>query len=239
MDPVRSGPVLSVRLSGVAGLIPTCRRVIDVGSDHAYLPIHLVKVGRCITAIARDVREGPVAVARRNIAKSRTADRVFAEVADGLDGMDCLPDDVVVVAGLGGLETADILERNLAAARTVAAIVLQPMKSLPDLRAYLLDRSFLIEREEVAFDAGRFYTCLRCRAGREGDPPTKPYDDFELLVGRDLIDRRPESLVPYLASLRRRLEKEIRGLSASTEPVDQVAVRHRAKWIARIDTIDI
>ena len=234
-----AGPVLSVRLRCVAGLVPPCRRLVDIGSDHALLPIHLVVEGRCETALARDLREGPVAVARRNIARSRTSDRISTEVADGLEGLACGPDDVIVVAGLGGLETVDILERSLAAAKGAAAVVLQPMKSLPDLRGFLLDRSFRIEREEIAFDAGRYYGVLRCRAVREEDPPMQPFDDFELLVGRDLLVRRPDGLSPYLAALRRRLEKEIRGMSASSDPLDLAARQRRTKWIARIDAIDI
>ena len=213
--------------------------MIDIGSDHALLPIHLVVEGRCDTALARDLREGPVAVARRNIARSRTSDRISTEVADGLEGLVCGPDDVIVIAGLGGLETADILERSLASARSAAAVVLQPMKSLPDLRAFLLDHSFVIEREEISFDAGRYYGVLRCRAGREEDPPVQPFDDFELLIGRDLLARCPENLAPYFATLRRRLDKEIRGLSASSEPLDLAARQRRTKWIARIDAIDI
>ena len=57
---------LSKRLSVIAGLVTPGGRVADVGSDHGYLPIDLVRRGICPGAIAIDVGKGPLARAGRS-----------------------------------------------------------------------------------------------------------------------------------------------------------------------------
>jgi len=230
-------PTLSVRLAAVAGLVPDCRRLIDVGTDHALLPIALVAAGRCAKALARDLRPGPVAVARRNVARARLSDRIAMEIADGLEGLACTRDDVVVVAGLGGLETADILDRSPTAAHSARMLVLQPMKSLPDLRRFLQRSWFLVEREDLVRDTGRFYIALRCRPLDPQERPEPVLDELEALLGRDLLARRPALLKEYAAWIRRRLEKECRGLSRSDGPEDRTGFSERQALIARIDAL--
>ncbi len=228
-------PSLPPRLRAVADLVPACGRVVDVGTDHALLPIALVAEGRCARALARDLREGPVAVARRNVGRARLSDRIAIECADGLDGLVPEAGDVVVVAGLGGAETAAILRRGEASARAAAALVLQPMRGLAELRAFLDGAGYLIGREALAQDGGRLYAVLQVRSLRPGDPPPPPLDLLERWLGRDLLARRPDGFRAYAAALRRRLEKEARGLSASPDPEDAAAAAERRALIDRID----
>ena len=63
-------PPLSLRLLKIASLVPKGARPVDVGSDHAYLPVYLVQNGIVKEAYATDVNEGPILRARANIEKA-------------------------------------------------------------------------------------------------------------------------------------------------------------------------
>ena len=59
---------LSNRLDLVASFVPARARLLDVGSDHAYLPIALLQEGKIEAAIAGEVVEGPYQSALQNVA---------------------------------------------------------------------------------------------------------------------------------------------------------------------------
>ena len=124
---------LSERLKAIAAMVdPGTFKVVDIGTDHAYLPIWLVGNNICSIAVASDLRSGPVERARRNIKKYGLADRIEIRTGDGLSKIELMPDDLVIVAGMGGLE----IERILESARLPQGIrlLLQPQKSVPELR---------------------------------------------------------------------------------------------------------
>ena len=50
---------LSKRLKRIAEHVDKCESVADIGTDHGYIPIYLVKEGRCKKAIASDINKGP------------------------------------------------------------------------------------------------------------------------------------------------------------------------------------
>ena len=51
---------LSKRLLVVASHVQAGARVIDVGTDHGYIPIYLVQKGIAERVLATDVRPGPL-----------------------------------------------------------------------------------------------------------------------------------------------------------------------------------
>ena len=57
------------RIKDIANLIPKCHSIADIGTDHAYLPIYLMQNYICEIAYACDVANGPLNVAKKNIAK--------------------------------------------------------------------------------------------------------------------------------------------------------------------------
>ena len=58
--------MLDKRLRCVAGLVRPGSVLADIGTDHAHLPVWLVKEGVCPRAVAADIRIGPAAAARKS-----------------------------------------------------------------------------------------------------------------------------------------------------------------------------
>jgi len=195
---------LSPRLQAVARLVPACRRVLDIGTDHAWLPIELVREGRCQEALAVDIGPGPLAIAERNIRAADLAGQVGLRLNDGLQGISVRSDDVVVVAGLGGYEIMRVLgEQPL----HCQALILQPMKSLPELRIWLGRHGWAIDHESLVLEPRHAYVIIR--AHYSGEPVS--YDRLTAIVGPGLLQQRPAELPAYLRQLMQRLAKQKRG----------------------------
>jgi len=191
----------------VAGLLPTGRRLIDIGTDHAYLPIVAVKRSRFDQAVAADIRPGPLAVAERNIRRYACADHVTTTLSNGLNAFDCRPGDVVVIAGLGGLEMIDILST---APERWPLLVLQPQKSDPQLRKYLSDSGYLISKEALCSDDRRLYAAMvaeRVSDQATGIVPISPIDRY---IGPCLRKDRPLLFREWLNRQRVQVQHAIR-----------------------------
>ena len=94
---------LRPRLAGVASLVPSGSVVADIGTDHAYLPVHLVKEKSCPRVIAVEKSSDNCRTALETVNLFNLYHQVEVRIGDGLlalkeeDGV-----EVVVIAGLGG-----------------------------------------------------------------------------------------------------------------------------------------
>jgi tRNA (adenine22-N1)-methyltransferase len=91
---------LNKRLMMIAGKIPKCHTLADIGTDHAYIPIYAVKNQLCEKALAADLREGPLKMALENIRRCGTADKIEIRLGNGLEPIIYNEIDVIVVAGM-------------------------------------------------------------------------------------------------------------------------------------------
>ena len=169
---------LSSRLAAVARQIPPGAAVIDVGTDHAMVPVWLIQSGRAVRVLATDIRPGPLESAASLIRRTGTGDRIRLMRTDGLTGIGPGDGDTVVLAGMGGETMISIL----AAApwtKDGALLILEPQSKRAELRRWLNDNGYRILSECLAEDAGRIYPVLRVRGG------TAPaYSAAELYLGQ-------------------------------------------------------
>lgn len=139
--------------------------VADIGTDHAFLPIELIKSGKAQRVIACDVNEKPLKNAKRNIEKAGISN-IELRLSDGLQEVAETEVDTVTIAGMGGDLIADIIKRTPWLKNDSKLLVLQPMSSADSLRSYLYSEGFNIKKESAVFDAGRVYTVIT--AGYDG-----------------------------------------------------------------------
>ena len=155
---------LSPRLQLLADWVPPGARIADVGTDHAYLPVWLRLHGRVVSAIACDLRKGPLERARETSRIYGTEDICF-RLGDGLAPVAPEEADTIVIAGMGGENIAAILERAPWTADGEHTLLLQSQSRAEDLRRFLMDHGYAIRREALVLDRGILYPVIEAGGG--------------------------------------------------------------------------
>ena len=159
--------MISKRLETVASFVSQGAVLLDVGSDHAYLPIELVEKGHIEHAIAGEVVVGPYQSAVKNVENHGLSDKIQVRLANGLAAFDESDQvSVITIAGMGGRLIASILEEGFDKLAHVERLILQPNNREDDLRNWLQDNGFQIIAESILEEAGKFYEILVVEAGQ-------------------------------------------------------------------------
>lgn len=134
--------------------------VIDVGTDHAYLPIALIdnKITDRILAIDNNIK--PLARARSNILDAGYTGFIELKINDGLNGLNFSGDEIIVIAGMGGVLISKILDEAKSRFKPNQTFILQPNWTWYELRKWLADNGFKIEQEQIINEQNKFYSQL-------------------------------------------------------------------------------
>ncbi|WEV60262.1 tRNA (adenine(22)-N(1))-methyltransferase TrmK [Streptococcaceae bacterium ESL0729] len=163
---------LSYRLQVVGDFVPQDAHLLDVGSDHAYLPINLIKRGKIKRALAGEVVEGPYESALNNVKKEGLSDQIEVRLANGLAAFDSQDEVTAIsIAGMGGSLIAQILEGGKEKLSGVTKLVLQPNNSENNLRAWLVANDFTIEQEVILEENDKIYEVLVAGHGKSSLSP--------------------------------------------------------------------
>ena len=202
---------LPPRLEAIARLVPEGCRLADVGTDHGLLPVRLLENGVIQSAVASDLRPGPLSAAKNN-ARIAGVENIRFCLCDGLDGISSDEADAVVIAGMGGETIAGILERTPWVRRD-KTLILQPMTKPEILRKALEGMDLRIERERLVSDSGRIYSVMLARSGKQGR-----YSEIEYYTGRFELISRERLFSPFLDMFENKLAKALEGMKkAETE----------------------
>jgi tRNA (adenine22-N1)-methyltransferase len=197
---------LSKRLAAVAGHVPQGAVVADIGTDHAYLAIHLIGEGRASRVVAGDVNRGPYEAAQANVRSRGLEQSIDLRIGDGLKVLKPGEVDVVVLAGLGGCTICNILDDGRPVLERLKRLVIQPMRDIALVRRWLLENGWRIADEEMVCEDGHYYVVIVAEPGAEIIK-----DDFLLEVGPRLLEKRDpvlhDFLVQRLSEIRAVLEE--------------------------------
>ena len=158
--------MISKRLETVASFVPQGAILLDVGSDHAYLPIELVEKGHIERAIAGEVVVGPYQSAAKNVESHGLTEKIQVRLANGLAAFEESDQvSVITIAGMGGRLIDTILEDGLDKLATVEHLILQPNNREDELRSWLQEHDFQIIAESILEEAGKFYEIIVAETG--------------------------------------------------------------------------
>ena len=212
---------LGIRLTTIAGMVPTGCNLADIGTDHAYLPVALLEEDRIQSAVALDIGDGPLAHARRTLEEAERAVREKCELrlSDGFTALQAGEADCAVIAGMGGALTVRILTAQDVKALGIKTLILSPQSEPETVRACLREIGFTIADEAMAAEDGKFYPVILAREGaqEETGSDTGLHERIRLRYGPILLEKRDAVLRAFLEREVHRLQQAITAASRGTD----------------------
>lgn len=222
--------IIDKRLKVCAEFVCGTGTVCDIGTDHAYLPVYLVKENICVNAVAADINDGPLSAAKQTIEKNNLTDKIYVIKSDGLKNIS--PENVsdVIIAGMGGELICEILSR-CEWIKNGINIILQPMTHAPVLRKWLFENGFEIIKEKPVCD-GRFaYSVMKVRYSGKIISPNL----FLCEIGK--INSDDKDSAAYLEKQKDRLLKIIKGQNESKNSDNKEKTKLLSMIIDKINSI--
>ncbi|MBQ8812880.1 MAG: SAM-dependent methyltransferase [Lachnospiraceae bacterium] len=151
---------LSNRLLTIASFVRPGSRIADVGTDHGFLPIHLIEQGIAVHAVAMDIRKGPLSRAQEHIAEAGLEKQIETRLGNGLEKLQPGEADTVIIAGMGGPLMLDILRAGSRVTPSVERFVLSPQSDWRGFRLGLEELGMRVCRETMVFEDGKYYVIM-------------------------------------------------------------------------------
>ncbi len=187
---------LSKRLEAIARMVSPGNRLVDVGCDHGYLPIALTLRQVIPSAIAMDVRPGPLARAKENIDAYGLNPYIETRLSDGLEALEPGEGDTLSIAGMGGPLMERILTKDWEVSKSFRELILQPQSEICHFRKFLLSNGFDLKEEDMVLEDGKYYFILRAVPASRGS--WNHYRDIDYHYGRFLLQHKNPVLLQFL-----------------------------------------
>ena len=190
---------LSNRMKAVARLVPKGVTACDIGCDHGFVAICLVERKICPNVIAMDVNQGPLLRAREHIEGAGLSAYIETRLSDGLEKLVPGEAECMIAAGMGGRLTVKILSDYPEKRKSLRYLVLQPQSELAFVRKYLRENGFVIRKEDMVFEDGKFYPMMLAEAlPKENTCQSSRMESLEDAFGPCLLRDRHPVLLQYL-----------------------------------------
>ncbi|UVM64210.1 tRNA (adenine(22)-N(1))-methyltransferase TrmK [Pseudomonas sp. B21-010] len=224
---------LSMRLERVAAHMPAGARLADIGSDHAYLPVALLRRGAIAMAVAGEVALTPFRAAERTVGENGLEQQISVRLANGLASIE--PEDgitAISLCGMGGETIRDILDSGKARLSGQERLILQPNGGEQPLRQWLMENDYRILCEEVLRENRFYYEIIV--AERTG-PVT--YTAEELYFGPLQLQARTPIFLAKWQRLLRQKQKTLTSFAKARQAVPEEKLQdiaRQARWITEL-----
>lgn len=209
---------LSKRLEAAVGMVPKGKPAADIGCDHGYVSIELVRRGISPCAVASDVRRDPLGRAEKNIQEAGLSQQITTILCDGVPV--CLEQifaekgfsgssGTLIITGMGGLLILKILRSAGPGLLCFSDFILSPQSDQDAVRRELKSFGLRISEEKMILEDGKFYIMIHAVRGLQQPDMLR---EEEIFYGPVLLSRRDEVLKQYLDKRRRILSGILREI---------------------------
>ncbi len=148
---------LSKRLQSLASFVDKEDILVDVGCDHGYLSIYLVKNELCKKAICSDINKNALQSAIENIKKNNVD--IATYLSDGIKNVPLDDVNALIISGMGTGTIIDILKDNNKI-KKIEKIILQSNNNHEMLRRYMNSIGYYMLKETATFDKNKWYVSM-------------------------------------------------------------------------------
>ncbi|MGI6678373.1 MAG: tRNA (adenine(22)-N(1))-methyltransferase [Dehalobacterium sp.] len=222
---------LSERLAVVAAFVPLGSVVADIGTDHGYLPAHLIMEGISPYVIAADVHELPLSKAVQLVSLLAIDKKVSLRLGDGLKVLTPGEAQAIVIAGIGALTMIHILSASPDVLGKTKRLVLQPMRDTVKLREWLINNNWIIIDEELVCEEDQYYEIIVAEPGLSTLTPE------EMEFGPILLQKKHPLLKAFLREKLKTLKNIDQALDYATNPKGQAQKEDIKKKIGDLERV--
>lgn len=178
---------LSKRLEKASNYAVYGKPILDIGSDHANLPIYLVQEGVVPTAIAGEVVLGPYQYAQSKVTDYGYENSISVRMGDGLEVIDSKePIGTIFICGMGGSLISKIVDEGLKNNKVSrkTRLVLQPNHGERNVRQFLAEANYEIIEETILKEKGKYYEIIVAESANV----SPNYSNIEYEFGPKLLE---------------------------------------------------
>lgn len=204
------------RIKKLVSYLDKCKTFADVGCDHGYCTLYMLKNGLCESALVSDVSAPSLKKAETLLREYIAAGKVRSYCCAGLErtDKDC---EQALIAGMGGDEITEILNNSFIPQK----FVLQPMKNAARVREYLIKNGAYISRDEYFLSGNKFYCVIK---GTREKALDQAYSQANLIFGQDL---KSPTAKKYIKS---ELDKKLSYLNGKLSDADREKISAEAAF---------
>lgn len=180
------------RLEAIINLIDYNKSVIDVGTDHGLVPLYLGKNGISEDILATDISSKSLSKLEERLTPDLRK-VIKTQVTDGFKGLEEKPNQIAIIAGMGGVNIIEILKASEGFVSNLDYLILEPNIGSEKLRAYLNENSYKILKEDLVFDK-KYYEILKVTKGKDDE-----YELSRIYFGKGPVEEKNPILREKLA----------------------------------------
>ncbi|HIU63561.1 MAG TPA: SAM-dependent methyltransferase [Candidatus Avacidaminococcus intestinavium] len=221
------------RLETIAKWVPQNKKIADIGTDHAYLPVFLVRNGVIVKAIAGDIALGPCQAAVKTITAAGLKESIEVRQGNGLSivqSEDAV--EVIVIAGMGATTMIEIIATEQKTAKLAERIILQPMNGAAQLRKWANRAGWKIVGEDLVLEGGLLYEIIVLEPGAEESYTKAIYE-----IGPRLLEQRHPLLSIHFERIIANYHKLLQAMNASAKARKSLKYKKIATLLVEVEVL--